>query len=82
MLGCVPHFTDLVVVRFTHSAVLWLTGPTLPEGRHPLVGKQGGFVCGRPSKTCGDHFDQRVADVGLHCIQSSTALIDQGPDDG
>eukprot|EP00035_Acanthoeca_spectabilis_P002125 m.85199 g.85199 ORF g.85199 m.85199 type:complete len:405 (-) comp11367_c0_seq2:27-1241(-) len=56
--------------------------PTAPKGCHPLVGKQGRFVCGRPSNTAGDHFDQRVSDPGLHCIQSSSALTDQGPDDG
>jgi hypothetical protein len=56
--------------------------PTAPAGRHPLAGKQGRFVCGRPSNTDGEHFDQRATDPGLHCIQSSTALTDQGPEDG
>jgi len=29
------------------------------------------------TRTNGDHFDQRAVDIGLQCIQSSTALLDQ-----
>lgn len=47
--------------------------------RHPLIGLKPN-VCNKPSNTNGEHFDQRAAHTGLHCIQSSTALLDQKPD--
>lgn len=51
-------------------------------GRHPASGRQT-YVCGAPAcESVGEHFDQPAADAGLHCIQSSTALLDQGPEDG
>lgn len=49
---------------------------------HPLVGQERPFVCNKPSHTNGEHFDQRAAHTGLHCIQSSTALLDQTSEDG
>lgn len=45
-------------------------------GRHPSHGKQT-FVCGKPSGTSGEHFDQGHAEQGLQYIQSATCLIDQ-----
>ena len=49
---------------------------------HPNLNKPRPRVCGKPSNTSGEHFDQRALDVGLQCIQSSTALIDQSEDSG
>jgi hypothetical protein len=50
--------------------------------RHPNLDKPKPRVCGKESNTDGEHFDQRAADTGLQCIQSSTALLDQSEDDG
>ena len=50
------------------------------DGRHPSDGRQS-FVCGKPSSTSGEHFDQGHAEVGLQFIQSSTCLIDQAESD-
>jgi hypothetical protein len=46
-----------------------------------------GFTLQRPTtgdlgRTPNDHFDQGARFVGLHCVQGSVALTDQGPDDG
>lgn len=49
---------------------------------HPLMGQTRPKVCNKPSHTNGEHFDQRAAHTGLHCIQSSTALLDQTHEDG
>lgn len=54
-----------------------------PNGaEHPLVGQERPRVCGKVANTNGEHFDQRALDTGLHCIQSSTALLDQDDGDG
>jgi len=52
------------------------------EGRgiHPGVDKQA-FVCGQPSHTSGEHFDQGHSESGLQYIQSSTSLLDQQSED-
>jgi hypothetical protein len=57
-------------------------GEEPPRLVHPLVGKKRPHVCNKPSHTNGEHFDQRAAHTGLHCIQSSTALLDQTNEDG
>lgn len=51
------------------------------NGRHPGV-ERPSFVCGKPSHSSGEHFDQRSELAGLECIQSSTALLDQDSQDG
>ena len=38
-------------------------------------------MCGQPSQTRGEHFDQGHAESGLQYIQSSTCLVDQEEDD-
>ena len=84
-------FEPLYGTRELHSSKEGFTfhRPTAPptgEGScelvHPLVGQERPFVCNKPSNTNGEHFDQRAAHTGLHCIQSSTALLDQTIDDG
>ena len=52
-----------------------------PTRAQPCFSKPA-FVCGKPSTTSGEHFDQRASDAGLQCIQSSTCLVDQGELDG
>jgi hypothetical protein len=80
-------FEPLYGTRELHSSKEGFTfhRPTCPprEGLvHPLVGQPRPRVCGKPSHTNGEHFDQRAAHTGLHCIQSSTALIGQTEKDG
>ena len=48
--------------------------------RHPAHSRQH-FVCGQPSHTQGEHFDQGERELGLQYIQSATALLDQSEDD-
>mmetsp|Transcript_48393 Transcript_48393/g.121157 ORF Transcript_48393/g.121157 Transcript_48393/m.121157 type:complete len:471 (+) Transcript_48393:236-1648(+) len=49
-------------------------------GEHPAAGRRP-FVCGAPSqRSAGEHFDQPATQVGLHCLQSSTSLLDQTAD--
>ena len=48
--------------------------------RHPSHGRKA-FVCGKPSQTRGEHFDQGHAESGLQYIQSSTCLVDQEEED-
>ena len=48
--------------------------------RHPVHHRQT-FVCGTPSRTAGEHFDQGASEVGLQHIQSAAALLDQDVDD-
>ena len=52
-------------------------------GVHPVLEQERPRVCGQiQSNGNGEHFDQCAADTGLHCIQSSTALLDQSEGDG
>jgi len=60
------------------------TAQVAPNGAtHPVLTAERPRVCGKTqTRTRGEHFDQCAADTGLHCIQSSTALIDQDVQDG
>ena len=52
-------------------------------GVHPVLEQERPRVCGQIQiNGNGEHFDQCAADTGLHCIQSSTALLDQSEGDG
>ena len=48
--------------------------------RHPSLHRTS-HVCGAPSHTSGEHFDQSAAARGLQTVQSSTAFLDQAADD-
>eukprot|EP00966_Prymnesium_polylepis_P213098 4935578-Prymnesium_polylepis.1 len=56
--------------------------PTVGEmgARHPCLHKTS-YVCGQPSATAGEHFDQGAAEAGLQYIQSATAFLDQDAED-
>ena len=56
--------------------------PTVGEAgaRHPCLHKTS-YVCGQPSGTSGEHFDQGAAEAGLQYLQSATAFLDQEEDD-
>jgi len=50
-------------------------------GRHPSAGRTI-HVCGKPQlDSCGEHFDQGAGELGLHYVQSSTCIVDQGQAD-
>jgi hypothetical protein len=55
------------------------TAPVAPNGSvHPVLDEERPRVCGKVQlRGHGEHFDQCASDTGLHCIQSSTSLIDQ-----
>ena len=82
-------FEPLYGTRQLHSSKEGFTfhRPTAPVASngaiHPVLGRERPRVCGKVQiKGRGEHFDQCASDTGLHCIQSSTALIDQDMDDG
>ena len=60
------------------------TAPVAPNGStHPVLVQERPRVCGKVQhRGNGEHFDQCASDTGLHCIQSSTALLDQHEGDG
>jgi hypothetical protein len=60
------------------------TKTVAPNGStHPVLHQERPRVCGKVQpRGHGEHFDQCASDTGLHCIQSSTALIDQNNGDG
>ena len=79
-------FGPLYGTRELHSSKEGFTfhRPTASEdgtpAAHPALGRKP-FVCGAPSNTEGEHFDQGHAERGLQYIQSSTCLVDQGEGD-
>jgi hypothetical protein len=79
-------FEPLYGTRELHSSKEGFTfhRPTATDGpfTHPLVGMERPRVCNEETHTNGEHFDQRASHTGLHCIQTSTALIDQTEEDG
>eukprot|EP00571_Detonula_confervacea_P002159 CAMPEP_0172328770 /NCGR_PEP_ID=MMETSP1058-20130122/60520_1 /TAXON_ID=83371 /ORGANISM="Detonula confervacea, Strain CCMP 353" /LENGTH=410 /DNA_ID=CAMNT_0013045899 /DNA_START=1905 /DNA_END=3138 /DNA_ORIENTATION=- len=59
------------------------SGVATNGAEHPVLSSERPLVCGKiQRKARGEHFDQCASDTGLHCIQSSTALIDQTIHDG
>ena len=58
----------------------------LADARHPARSRRLGapaHASGQPPRAYdGEHFDQRASHVGLRCIQSSVALLDQTENDG
>lgn len=85
-------FTPLYGTNELHSSKEGFTyhRPTAPPDAsphkiHPVLHSSYSRprVCGKVQiRAQGEHFDQCAADTGLHCIQTSTALIDQSDDDG
>jgi hypothetical protein len=64
-------FAPLYGTRELHSSKEGFTfhRPTADVEAERRVDRRKPFVCGIRSTTQGEHFDQRAADTGLHCIQ-------------
>ena len=73
-------FEPLFGTRALHTSKEGFTfhRPTAGElgAKHPSLSKTA-YVCGQPSHTAGEHFDQGASEVGLQYLQSATALLDQ-----